>query len=198
MNIIVAVVSGAHFNHTLHYRYTDIGEVLGFLAQKRPSDVIKFYDSFAYEIESNLLRAIASGVDIVIFFVDIASAAATLRIAEMTRAIVPDVQILVYGKATLRIPQYFTRPPFNAVYVSGDQEAAILSYLQYMEEGTAPQGVWYSHSASEYHEGVRLNPDEWVYPLLSKLPLQHYRRIAKAKDIPFELSVYPSKGCPHP
>lgn len=196
MKIIVAAVSGAHFNHTLHYRYTDIGEVLGFLAQKRPDDVIEFYDSLAYEIESNLLRTIASGIDIVIFFVDVASAAATLKIATIIRIIDPDIHILAYGKATLRIPQYFTRPPFNAVYISGDQEAAILSYLQYREEGTVPKGVWCAHSASGNPGGVRLHPEEWGYPMLSKLPLPHYRRIARAKDIPFELSVYPSKGCP--
>jgi hypothetical protein len=197
MNILVAAVSGANFNHTLHYRYTDVGEVLSFLQQQRPQDTITFYDSLAYQIEWNLLRAIASDIDVVIFFADVASAPATLHLATLARDIVPDVKMMVYGKATLRIPHYFTRPPFDAVYIGGDQEAALLSYLTYLDGGPAPCGVWCARYGATQPEGIRLAAANWGYPLLAKLPLTAYRDIAAAKDIPFELSVYPSKGCPY-
>jgi anaerobic magnesium-protoporphyrin IX monomethyl ester cyclase len=197
MNILVIAAARSRFNYTLHYRYTDVGEVLGYLAQKRPQDTVTFYDSLAYEIDWYVLRAVAAGIQVLIFFTDVSSAPVTYRLAQMARAVQPEVKIVVYGKAPLCIPQYFTRAPFDAVYVEGDQEAALLSYLDYLEGGALPKGIWCAQLPDQKIAGVRLSADEWGYPDLERLPLADYRRIARVKGIPFELSVYPSKGCSH-
>ncbi len=197
MKTIVAAISGARFNHTLHYRYADVGEVLAYIVRNRPDDTVEFYDNFAYEIDWNLLRALSSGVDAVVFFVDVPSAPSVLRLARMAREIAPALHIVAFGKATLAMPAYFTRAPFDAVYLSGDQEAAVLSCLNFLDGGDAPSGAWCSRDAAQHQVGIRLEVPQWEYPLLAKLPLEHYRRIAVAKGIPFEMSVYPSKGCHH-
>lgn len=196
MNALLAAVSAARFNHTLHYRYTDVGEVLGYLISERPGDRWTLFDSLECEVDWPLLRTVAAGVDLLVFFADVAAAPRVRRLATMARAVSPGVRIAVYGKAPLRIPHYFQRPPFDAVYRFGDQEHALLTYRDHIVAGAPVLGMW-CNTQDRLAPGIRLTPSRWSYPALDRLPLRSYRRVALAKEVPFELSVYPSRGCPH-
>ncbi len=197
MNILLVAPSGSRFNHTLHYRYTDVGEVLGFLSRKRPQDSLAFIDCLACEIEWSLLRRISEGIDVLVFYSDVSASSDTVRLASMARALQPQARILAYGKGPACIPPFFTRWPFDAVCLTGDPEAALLGYLNHLEGGPVPRGLWCAHRRDTIEGGEWLSPCEWGFPSLDCLPLEDYRRIARIKGIPFELSVYPSRGCSH-
>ena len=195
MKVLFYAAPGSGFNHTLHYRYTDVGEVLGYLSRRRPADRFGFLDGLACPVEWRLLRE-AADADLLVLFADIPSSPSLLRLARYIRAVAPGVRIAVYGKATVRIPAYFSRPPIDAVHVDGDPEPALFAYLAHLDGGPVPPGIQLVDGPPA-PPGIRLHPGEWGFPELSALPLDDYRRVARAKEIPFELSVYPSKGCPH-
>ncbi len=197
MNILFVTAPMISFNHTLHYRYTDIGEVISFLENQRPHDKIRFWDGLSWQIESSLLSKVMNGVEVLIFFSDVASAPSTLRLARMVKMLMPEISIMVYGKGPLRIPAYFFRDPFDAVHTSGDQEKAIISFIDYLEGYPVSSGIWINGEHINGAKSERLSPDLWGFPALERLPVDDYKRISKIKGIEFELSIYPSKGCIH-
>ncbi|MBF0609995.1 MAG: radical SAM protein [Magnetococcales bacterium] len=194
MNLLLATAPTVVFNPTLHYRYTDVGEVLGYLQRERPDWRFRFLDGLVVPVESAILREIVQGVDGLVLFSDVATAPATRRLATLANQLVADLPILVYGKGPLRIPAYFQRPPFTACHVDGDQEHAILSYFDALNGDGHPEGVVQVGGPPAY-PGRRLGSALWGWADLEALPLESYRNLAILKKIPFELSIYPSKGC---
>lgn len=197
MNILITVPGQASFNYTLHYRYTDIGELIGYIAQEKPLDDIRFIDGLSSPLVFKVIREAVLWADTVIFYAEVPNASIIKRMAEMIKLVKPDLPVIVYGKGVLRIPQFFNRHPFDALHQSGDPEAAVLSWLEYLEQGTAVSGLVTLDTRIKKDDGLYLAPEQWGYPALEYLPLAAYRRIADQKKIPFELSVYPGKGCPY-
>jgi hypothetical protein len=91
---------------------------------------------------TDLVEIFAKEADCVLLCADVHHSATARFVAETLKAISPQTEIFAFGRATTFVPQYFARPPFSALHESGDREAAITDYLQYLDGKLAqPAGV---------------------------------------------------------
>ena len=128
-----------------------------------------------------------------------------MRLATIAKAVSPASSVLVFGLATTFIPQYFSRPPFDAIHVSGDREAAIDSYLRYLDRRidiTNLEGLLLVDNKGRVtttKPGRWLEATAWPTPKLSKLPLAQYLAIQNTRkgvvDCTLGLAITATKGC---
>lgn len=89
----------------------------------------------------DLINLFCMKPELVIFVADVNQARVTKRVAEYCKACSKKTKIMVIGRATTFIPQYFMRKPFDAVHISGDREAAIISFVQYLKGNIKKQDI---------------------------------------------------------
>ncbi|MDE1148624.1 MAG: radical SAM protein [Azospirillaceae bacterium] len=138
---------------------------------------------------------------LILIWCDVHQARLAKQIAELAKKVSPETPVLVYGRATAFMPQYFERPPFDAIHVSGDREAAIIDYIETIGTSRPPAG-WSIFSPEEKryvrHQGQRLAPANWPVPSLVDLPLDKYAEFTRnthGKDYRTRLAITVSKGC---
>lgn len=154
---------------------------------------------------SDLIPAFLSKPDLILFYAETNQARLVRRLAVTAKNVCPTCPCLVFGLATTFIPQYFCRPPFDAVHVSGDREAAIGTYLRYIDGSiaeTALVGLRLIDKGGNVvttRPGKWLEPRFWPTPKLSKLPLANYHTFQAKRtgvvDCTLGLAITATKGC---
>lgn len=155
-----------------------------------------------YSIDE-LMRTIMLNTDLIILVVDVQQSRVAKRIAEVCKLCSPKSKIMVIGRATSFIPQYFERFPFDAVHISGDREAAIANYAKVLKkeisfEDAANLSFVINGNAIRSKQVEWLSPDFWLTPNLSGLPIEKYITLNEKQhpNRDLILGVTAMKGCP--
>ena len=143
--------------------------------------------------------------ELILFYAETNQSRMIFRLAEMAKKVSPNSKVFVFGLTTTFIPHYFSRFPFDAIHVSGDREAAISSYINFLDniisepELEGLRIVQKNGTFTTTKKGRWLNESEWATPKLSKLPLNSYlefqKRHKNVVDSKLGLSITATKGC---
>lgn len=143
--------------------------------------------------------------ELILFYAETNHSRMIFRLAEMAKKVSPNSKILVFGLTTTFIPHYFSRFPFDAIHVSGDREAAISSYINFLDniisepELEGLRIIQKDGTVKTTKRGRWLDESEWPTPKLSKLPLSSYlefqNRHKNVVDCNLGLSITATKGC---
>ena len=188
-------------NIALVYKSVFIGETAALL--KNMGVQVQAYDGTIQGYSINeLIKIFCTSPDLVIFIADVQQARITKRVAEFCKLCCMDSKIMVIGRATSFIPQYFIRKPFDAVHINGDREAAVINYVKYMR-GEIDRRKLVNLCLIE-KEGVYvcdkiewLDPKFWTTPDLSCLPIEAYQKLNQRQhpDRKLILGITATKGC---
>ncbi|HEX8655388.1 MAG TPA: radical SAM protein [Allosphingosinicella sp.] len=147
---------------------------------------------------TSLIDRFAQIPEAILIWCEVHQARLAQQIATLAKQVSPETRILVFGRATAFIPQFFERWPFDAVHVDGDREAAIRAFLA---GGSTPDGISTMPGGGGPYvraRGVRLEPTAWPYPTLDRLPLDRYADFTERTHGPAyskRIAVTVSKGC---
>ena len=198
-SVLMTAAPRVKYDLTMHYRYADFGEVIGFLRELPDVDVSVLDGAVMNHLIRDYVSEFLKGYDLVVFFAETAESKMTQELATICKRISPNTKIAVYGDATLYIPQFFTRYPFDAVHVSGDQDIVLADYIRHIQGcDVSLHGLQVNtkNGWKESEEGKLLDPDKWSFPALDLLPLNEYRAFCQVKGVKtFDGSVYVAKGC---
>lgn len=190
-------------NIALVYKSVFLGETASVL--KQLGFAVKICDATIdnYSMDE-LMHNIVCGSDLIVLVVDTQQSKVAKRIAEFCKLCSPKSKILVIGRATTFIPQYFERFPFDAVHIAGDREAAIANYAKVLtKEITLEEAANLSFvmdGKSIRSKRVEwLSPELWYTPELSDLPIEKYAILNKKQHPGRDLilGITSMKGCPY-
>jgi len=197
--VLMTAAPRVKYDLTMDYRYCDFGEVIDFL-RKIPDIALSVFDGAVMNhLIKDYVERFLLNYDVVIFYAETAEARMTKQLAEMCKKISPKTKIVVYGDATLYIPKYFSRYPFDAVHVNGDHDLVLADYINFLQgRNNELHGLLVNTELGwkETQAGKLLAPESWGFPALDALPLEEYRAFSFLKGSKgLEGSVYVAKGC---
>lgn len=199
--VIMQINETLETNIALVYKSIFIGETASIL--KELGVEVEVYDATLEGYTLNeIIKIFCNHPEVVIFVTDVQQARITKRVAEFCKLCSRSCKIMVIGRATSFIPQYFTREPFDAVHIQGDREVAVISYIKYLrgeikknqisnlillenrEKYISPKVEW-------------LDPQLWSVPDVSLLPINSYQRLNEKQhpERKLVLGVTAMKGC---
>ncbi|WP_066501608.1 B12-binding domain-containing radical SAM protein [Abyssisolibacter fermentans] len=203
--ILLMSIPRVVYDRNLHDRCTDFGETGQYIIERYTDDSSVKVDIVDCAILNYTLRSIyrmfEKKYDLVILYTDLPDSKLTIKLANALKYISPNSKAFVYGDATLTIPVFFKEKPIDAVHLSGDQEAVIYRYIEYLRKGDESllKGVSIVHedgTFTDYNGDIRIHPDEWAYPPIELLPIDEYKKFARVyKNGYYTCSIYVSKGC---
>ena len=203
--IIISVNDFLEHDFTVYNKSIFLGETATLVDNHKDWNSTVLDITYQHLTLSDLIPAFLLKPDLILFYTETNQARMTFRLAEIAKKITPNSKILVFGLATTFIPHYFSRFPFDAIHISGDREAAITSYINYLDEiisFTDLEGlliIQENGTGSKTKKGRWLDQSEWMTPNLSKLPLNSYlefqNRHKNVVDCRLGLSITATKGC---
>lgn len=188
------------FDRTLDYLQAEFASVAAYL-QKIPDIALTVIPAGLLNVPSKVVikEMVSNLPQVVIIFMDVCEAQAGMRIAFECKSILPESKVVAFGDATVWIPQYFERFPFDAVVISGDQELVLADYIISIQNGTPPvHGVSFQNGDNFQRtaQGQHLTPADWPFPLEGVIDRDSYDFARKQKGEPTnDLSFTISKGC---
>lgn len=128
------------------------------------------------------------------------------RLVTYVRALVPDAKIVTFGRLSNHLPGFFERYDIDAIVHTGDYEAGVAGYLDWLEGGSRPPGVVLRTAAgwaAPAERGRFLDPEDWVLPDVLEIPYGAYEAMYRRDENKFcgipqrrELVVPAARGCP--
>lgn len=199
--IIVQLNDTLETNIALVYKSVFIGETATIL--KNMGVEVQVCDGTIQGYDINeLIKIFCLYPELVIFVADVQQSRITKRIAEFCKLCSPKSKIMVIGRSTSFIPQYFEREPFDAVHIKGDREAAVINYVKYIRGEIKKQQIanLYLIEAGESYTSNKiewLEPQLWSTPDLSCLPIEAYQKLNQKQhpDRKLILGITATKGC---
>lgn len=203
--ILFMIVPRICYDKSMHDKTTDFGEVIQYIIDKfedKGIDVtVKDFSVIASPLR-HVYKQFKENYDLAVMFTDVADARISKKVGKYLKEISPNTKLMIYGDATLVIPQYFKCLPYDAFYLKGDQEAAIEHYIRCIrgeEKYEDLKGICYRDENGKYIEKndyYRISVDEWAYLALDYLPIDEYQNFArKYKGNEYTCAFYVSKGC---
>lgn len=190
-------------NIALVYKSVFLGETASVLKQLGYTVQICDATIENYSMD-NLMWTIMQGSDLIVLVVDVQQSRVAKRIAEFCKLCYPQSKILVIGRATSFIPQYFERFPFDAVHIAGDREAAVSNYARVLMkeisfEDAANLSFVIGGSPIRSKRVEWLEPESWHIPEISGLPLEKYVMLNEKQhpNRDLILGITAMKGCPY-
>lgn len=199
--IIMQVHEALETNIALVYKSVFIGETAYIL--KNMDVEVQICDGTIQGYSINeLIKVFCTSPELVIFVTEVQQSRLAKRVAEVCKLCCPSSKIMVIGRATSFIPQYFMRKPFDAVHINGDREAAITKYIKYLRGEIDKQQIANLCLIEEDECYVSdkiewLAPEYWAVPDLSSLPIEAYRELNQKQhpNRKLILGITAAKGC---
>jgi anaerobic magnesium-protoporphyrin IX monomethyl ester cyclase len=144
--------------------------------------------------------------DVIVIANEFGTVLAVKRFIEYARNLSPKSKLITFGRLSYQIPEFFQRYSLDAIVWSGDFEAGVASYIEWLKEERKDtpgvsvnlQGTW-----SQPKKGIFLEAHEWAFPNIAEIPYEAYDRLyyddtKKFCGIPErrELVVLIARGCP--
>ncbi|MFD1708568.1 B12-binding domain-containing radical SAM protein [Siminovitchia sediminis] len=130
------------------------------------------------------------------------------RFIKYIRTLSPKTKIITFGRLSKQVPNFFKKFDLDAIVHSGDNEAGVAAYIQYLNSNSEnnPPGVYVRNEeqwTEEYIPGTFLEADEWALPNIQEIPYEHYDFMYRRDQNKFcgiperrELVVPLARGCP--
>lgn len=192
------------YDLTLHYHYTDFGEIAAYFLNQPDKYEVDIFDGgvLAY-LKKEYVSYLLKEYDYLVILTYIQNTHSAVRAADLCKKISPKTKIIAYGSSPYYVPQYFEKEPFDGYVWDGDWELAIESFIKY-HNGEITKEVTKGICIEEgkiKNKGEWLNPDKWAFPPLDLLPLEDYDRVLSQKKTikkfgDRQISVTVSRGCP--
>lgn len=199
--VIMQVNEALETNIALVYKSVFLGETASVL--KGLGVEVQVCDVTIEKYNLNeIIKIFCSHPELVIFVTDVQQSRITRRVAEFCKLCSLKSKIMVIGRATSFIPQYFMRAPFDAIHVNGDREAAIVSYVRYLRGEIGKSEI----SNLCLLEGKKkyiskkiewLDSQFWSTPDIFSLPIDAYQKLNQRQHPKRKLviGVTSMKGC---
>ena len=199
--VIMQVNEALETNIALVYKSVFLGETASVL--KGMGVEVEVCDVTIERYNLNeIIKIFCAHPELVILVTDVQQSRITRRVAEFCKLCFMKSKIMVIGRATFFIPQYFMREPFDAVHINGDREAAIISYVKYLrgEIGKKEISNLFLLENTEKYISPKiewLDSQFWSTPDLSYLPIDSYQKLNQKQhpDRKLVLGVTSMKGC---
>ncbi|MDE5781758.1 MAG: hypothetical protein K2I03_09865 [Lachnospiraceae bacterium] len=199
--VIMQVNEALETNIALVYKSVFLGETATIL--KNMEVEVEVCDATIEGCSLNeIIKIFCTSPELVILVTDVQQSRITKRVAEFCKLCSSKSKIMVIGRATSFIPQFFMREPFDAVHIKGDREAAIISYVKYLRGEIEKKeisnlcllenSVQYLSTKTEW-----LDSQFWSIPDLSCMPIDSYQKLNQKQhpDRKLILGVTSMKGC---
>ena len=202
--LIISVNDFLEHDFTIYNKCIFLGETASLIDNHENWESTILDVTYKHLTLSDLIPSFLAQPDLVLFYTETNQSRMVFRLAETAKKVSPDTKIFVFGLATTFIPHYFSRYPFDAIHVSGDREAAIDIYINYVDGIIAESEleglrlIQKDGSVTTTKKGKWLNQSEWPTPKLSKLPLNSYLEFQRRKnvvDCKLGLAITATKGC---
>lgn len=203
--IIISVNDFLEHDFTVYNKSIFLGETASLVDSHENWESTVLDVTYQHLTLSDIIPSYLLRPDLILFYAETNQSRMVFRLAEMAKKVSPDSKILVFGLTTTFIPHYFSRFPFDAIHVSGDREAAISSYINFLDniisepELEGLRIVQKDGTVTTTKKGRWLDESEWATPNLSKLPLNSYlefqNRHKNVVDCKLGLSITATKGC---
>ncbi|MDZ4481525.1 B12-binding domain-containing radical SAM protein [Bacillus cereus] len=128
------------------------------------------------------------------------------RFTKYIRTLTPKSKIMTFGRLSKQIPEFFERYDIDSIAHTGDYEASVASYVEYLlgeRESISginirENGIWKKGKIGNF-----LEPEEWEFPDVNEIPYEAYSKMYlrdanKFCGIPQrrELVINVARGCP--
>lgn len=200
---IIQVNDALENNIALVYKSIFLGETAALLSSIG-CDVSVYDFTIENYTFADILKTILLKPDVIFFNTDTNQSRIALRISTYIKKISPETKIMIFGRATSFIPQYFFRFPFDAIHTDGDREAAIIDYVSYLRnekrfEDISNLTIVINGNTDSSNKVTWLQSNEWFTPDLSKLPMQKYEAFnaIRKRNEKLVVGITASKGCPY-
>ncbi|PIU73214.1 hypothetical protein COS78_03535 [Candidatus Shapirobacteria bacterium CG06_land_8_20_14_3_00_40_12] len=192
------------YDLTLHYHYTDFGEIAAYFLNQPDRYEVDIFDGgvLAY-LKKEYVSYLLKEYDYLVILTYIQNTHSAVRAAELCKKISPKTKIIAYGSSPYYVPQFFEKESFDGYVWDGDWELAIESFIKYhngeiTKENT--KGICVDEGKIK-NKGEWLDPAKWAFPPLDLLPLGDYDRVLSQKKTikkfgDRQISVTVSRGCP--
>lgn len=199
--LLFALRNTFEHNPAVVYKAVYMGETASII--EKAGWQVKCFDVDVDQLSlTTLIEEFSKKPEVIFIWSEVHQARMAKQLALTAKKVHPDIKIFVFGRATVFIPQYFERFPFDAVHVSGDREASIADYLYQIDnQKSVASGVSMRDKYSEVFtrsSGRRLDPDEWPLPVIKRLPVEKYRLFSHrthGQNYSDRLALTVSKGC---
>jgi hypothetical protein len=199
--LIMQVNEALETNIALVYKSVFLGETATIL--KKMGLKVEVCDATIEECSLNeLIKIFCTCPELVILVTEVQQSRITKRVAEFCKLCSSKSKIMVIGRATSFIPQYFMRKPFDAVHIKGDREAAIISYVKYLRgeiEKKEISNLCLLENKEKYlsTQTEWLDSQFWSTPDLSCMPIDSYQKLNQKQhpDRKLILGITAMKGC---
>lgn len=200
MRILFVNPPSVVYDKTLHYYQATFSATASYLRSRFPSAELNVEAAgLTGATARTIVRHLVSGdaVDFLLLWTRVWEAPATLALARLARELSPSTRILVWGEATVYLPQYFERAPFDGICVSGDPELVLADALEGWGKTSLPGVTLAANGWAEAPTGPQLAPEDWPYPAPDVIDPQGYRIARENRGKPTDdLSFTISRGCP--
>ena len=148
---------------------------------------------------------LVKGFDVIVVMNDFDGIDSFQRFVTYAKKLTTEAYLITFGRGSKQVSKFFERYGFDAIAASGDYEAAVGSYIEYLFERSQCQGVIIqtNNDYTSTTPGVYLEPHDWVLPNIEDIPYSAYDRMYQDDHNKFcgipqrrELVVPVARGCP--
>lgn len=199
--ILVALRNTLEHNPAVVYKSIFIGETIDLVESISDWNCTPIDIDIGEVSLTSLIRTLSSRPQAILIWSEVHQARLAKHIASVAKKVSPESRILVFGRATTFIPQYFERAPFDVVHLSGDREATIKSFIDSFDAASNEiVGAAIRNTDGTYRRTKprTLDSTEWPFPALGKMEVEKYKQFTErthGADYTKRLSITVSKGC---
>ncbi len=183
-----------------------IFQVASYLRHYRPEHEIVCVDAAALnQTWKELCGLLIKDFDLIAVLNDFDSVDTFERFHYYRTCLSARTKTITFGRLSKQIPRFFFQFCFDAIVASGDYEAGVLAYVDYLQGITAGEqlfGVLLRSNVEPCAAGIYLNPDTWILPQIQEIPYTAYNFMYKNDLNKFcgipqrtELVVPVARGC---
>lgn len=182
------------------YHFVHLGEITNYI-EKKMGEEIDILDIEAEQTEfQDIMKKIINGeYKAIAFYINTENLQNTIKLHEYIKEILPECKTIAYGEMPIYLPKFFMKTNFDAIVSRGcDQEIAILDFFKYSLEEIQEnnmRGVILikNRQLLNCKEGAFLEPEEWGYTNISKVPIKKYFEMERKQQVVVTIA----RGCPY-
>ena len=182
------------------YHFIHIGEVIDYVEKsiKEPVDLLDI-EAEQTEFQDIMTKIISNDYKAIAFYINTENLQNTIKIHEYIKELLPECKTIAYGEMPIYLPKFFKKTNFDAIVSKEcDQEIAILDFFKYslkkIDEEDMRGVILIKNKQLVYcKKGEFLDPKEWGYTNISKVPIKKYFEMEKKEQIVITIA----RGCPY-
>lgn len=182
------------------YHFVHIGEVLDYVEKNLGVEIdLLDIEAEQTEFQDIMSKIIHNNYKAIAFYINTENLQNTIKLQSYIKEMLPDCRTIVYGEMAIYLPKFFRNTNFDAIVSREcDQEIAILDFFKYClgrtnEEDMRGVIVIKNKQLVNCKCGELLDPKEWGYTNIKKVPLQKYFDMEKKQQIVITVA----RGCPY-